>query len=838
MNSQKCASSIYYTINPRRGDSILSKIQVSVVSVFLLSTLLYGQNVLEKPHAQQVAQFGNVEIDQEGGFTGYPRDLVPRNALRDPSHVVFGYHPYWNGTAWENYVYDLLSHVAWFGLNMGNNGEITNAHGWPVNSLVDLAHSRGVKVIVTVTNFDNSGIATLLGNANYRQAAIDNLISRVIEGNADGVNIDFEFVPSSATENFNTFIHDLTQAFHDQIPGSEVSIAMPSVDWSNAYDYNYLSDHCDGLMIMAYGYYWAGSSHAGPNSPLYSGLSSWHISRTLEDYLTKTGQDGSQLILGLPWYGRDWQVTSSAMNASVVLDTLGEIIPGISIFYPTAEANAQSYGKQYHTGVAAAWYNYNDGDQHQVWYDDSLSLVTKYQYAVDQDIKGIGIWALGYDGGRPEIWGGLSDIFGANAAPQTPRYFTVKNEGNGDVAVHCAYTPFTDYYKVYTSTDGEVFTLTDSSETQDILLTNLDAGQLVYVKVRNSNTYGSSNLSEVLGVTVSSQNESTVLVVQGFERTSGTVNNFDYIIEHGSAIQASGRLFDAASNDAVEANAIDLSEYAIVDWISGEEATSTVSFSSIEQARIKTYLEQGGRIFVSGSEIGYDLEGAGSAGDISFYHNYFKADYISDDAQSYAMNGMASGIFSGLSGVTFDNGFHGTYDVDYPDGIKPYGGSLNSLRYEGTDYSSQGGAGIQYLGSFGESTALGGIVYLGVGFEAIYPESSRNTIMAAVLDYLEISVDINPPTQHPNDFQVSQAYPNPFNGSFALDVTLPEASLLTLTLYNLKGQLVRSMDQEVNPGSNHITFAGLNNSMVSSGVYILRIENGAQFYTQRITYLK
>ena len=799
----------------------------------LLSSFLYSQGVLEKTHADHVAQFGNIEVDQEGGYTGYPRDLVPRNALRDPSHVVFGYHPYWNGTAWENYVYDILSHVAWFGLAMGNNGDITNAHGWPVNGLVDLAHSRGVKVIVTVTNFDNSGIGTLLGNATYRQNAIDNLISRVSQGNADGVNIDFEFVPSSATANFNTFIHDLTQAFHDQIPGSEVSIAMPSVDWSNAYDYNYLSDNCDGLMIMAYGYYWSGSSNAGPISPLNSGLSSWYISRTIQDYLTKTGDDGSQLILGLPWYGRDWQVTSTAVNAPVVENT-----SGATILYPSAEANAQAFGKQYRTDVATAWYNYNNGVQHQVWYDDSLSLATKYQYAVDEDIKGIGIWALGYDGGRPEIWGGLSDIFGADAPPQSSRYFTVKNMGNGTVTVHCAYTPFTDFYKVYTSSDGELFTLTDSSDTQDILLTGLASGQTVYVKVRNSNAHGSSNLSEVLGVTVSDQGESTVLVVQGFERTGGTVNNFDYIIEHGSAIQASGRLFDAASNDAVEAGAIDLSDYDIVDWISGEEATATVSFTSLEQTRIMDYLEQGGRIFISGSEIGYDLEASGSASDVSFYRNYFKADYISDDAQSYAMNGMSAGIFSGMSAITFDNGSHGTYDVDYPDGIKPFGGSINSLRYDGVDYTSVGGAGIQYLGSFGESTALGGIVYLGVGFEAIYPESARIAMMSAVLDYLEISVDVDVPNQQPQDFQVSKAYPNPFNGSFVIDITIPEANELTLTLYNLKGQLVRRIEQYVHAGSNHITFSGLNNLNASSGVYILRVENGTQFYTQRITYLK
>lgn len=804
-----------------------------ILGLLLLGNILNGQDYPEKIHATHTQEFGALEVNQEGDFTGYPMDLVPRSDLRDPSHVVFGYHPYWNGTAWENYPYDILSHLAWFGLNMNNSGDITNDHGWPVNGLVNLAHSRGVKVIVTVTNFDNAGIGTLLGSAATRQNAINNLISEVSLGNADGVNIDFEFVPSSARTNFNTFIHDLTQAFHDQIPGSEVSIAMPSVDWSNAYDYDYLSDNCDGLMIMAYGYYWSGSSRAGPISPLNGDFSSWYISRTIQDYLTKTGDDGSQLILGLPWYGRDWQVTSTAVNAPVVENTTGA-----TILYPAAEANAQSYNKQYHTGVATAWYNYNNGVQHQVWYDDSTSLATKYQYAVDQDIKGVGIWALGYDGGRPEIWGGLSDIFGANAPPQAPRYFSVKNVGDGDVDIQCAYTPFTDHYKVYTSTDGMTFTLADSSASENITLSGLSNDQLIYFKVQNANSFGESNLSEVLATVVNNTAPSRVLVVQGFERTGGTVNNFDYIIEHGTAIQASGRGFDAASNDAVEVGAIDLSAYDIVDWISGEEATATVSFSPGEQNRIKAYLEAGGRIFISGSEIGYDLEASGSASDLNFYRNYFKADYVSDDAQSYAMNGMASGIFAGMTGISFDNGSQGTYDVDYPDGIKPYGGSLNNMRYDGADYVSVGGAGIQYLGSFGESTALGGIVYLGVGFETIYPVNVRNEIMALALDYLEISVDVDNPVQNPSGFQVSQAFPNPFNGSFNVDVLVPQSGRVKLSLYNLRGQRVHAQEQMVIAGTNMLRLTGLDDAALSSGAYILRVDFKDYFNTQKVTFLK
>ncbi len=795
--------------------------------------MVLAQELPQKVHAEHSAQFGQLRFDYVDEFEGLPRDLITRDGLREPSHVVFGYHPYWRGSDWENYDYNQLSHIAWFNLAMDNSGNITDANGWPWNGLVDLAHSHGVKVIVTVTNFDNTGIGILLGDAIYRQNAIDNLIARVVQGNADGVNIDFEFVPSSARNDFNTFMHDLTQAFHDQIPGSEVSIAMPSVDWSSAYDYDYLSDNSDGLMIMAYGYYWSGSSRAGPNSPLYSGLSSWHIQRTIEDYLTKTGDDGSQLILGLPWYGRDWEVVGTVMNAEVVDGTSGS-----SILYPTAESRAQTYGKQYNSQVHGAWYNYNNGDHHQVWYDDSLSLATKYNYAIEMGIKGIGIWALGYDGGSPEIWGGLSDAFGALSAPQVSSYYSVINNGDGSIGVNCAPSTHSTQYQVYTSYDGESFVLSDSSSTPQITLHGLTANEPVYIKTRNVNDYGHSNYSEVLGTVASTEATSRILIVQGFERTSGTTNNFDYIIEHGSAIHAHGRLFDAASNDAIENGSVELSDYDLVDWISGEEGSTNTSFSPGEQSKIMSYLDSGGRLFISGSEIGYDLEQNGTASDINFYHNYLKADYISDNTSAYSMNGFDTGIFSGLSGIDFDDGSHGSYDVDYPDGIKPYGGSISNLTYDGTVYEAVGGAGIQYFGHFGESTKNGGLVYLGVGFEAIYPESARNVIMSRVIDYLEVMVDVDPTPQYPDQFQVSTAYPNPFNGSFSLRIQSNDQSSITINLYNLKGQLLHQLQRTVSNGDNYINIDDLANIGSSSGVYVVQVTAGTQIYTQNITYLK
>ena len=111
---------------------------------------------------------------------------------RNLSKDVFGYHPYWMGTAWINYNFDLISTLAYFSAEVTPTGGLSNLHGWPVASLINEAHEHGTKVVLCATLFNSSDITTLLSNAQYRQNLIDNLLTQVQAGNADGVNIDFE----------------------------------------------------------------------------------------------------------------------------------------------------------------------------------------------------------------------------------------------------------------------------------------------------------------------------------------------------------------------------------------------------------------------------------------------------------------------------------------------------------------------------------------------------------------------------------------------------------------------------------------------------------------------
>lgn len=788
------------------------------------AVLILGAEV-PKPHAQQQEQFGRGEFQQE------VKDLPSRPAIlarAAPSQVIFGYHPYWSGTAWQDYNYNLLTHLAWFGISMTSTGAIaSNQNGWPVTSLISYVQSQGVKVILTVTLFDDADIATLLASPTYRQNAIDNLIAKVLEGNADGVNIDFEFVKAASRDNFKTFIHDLRQAFHDQIPGSEVSIAMPSVDWWGSYDYDYLSDNSDGLMIMAYGYYWSGSANAGPLSPLNSGFASWYIKRTVEEYLAQTGNDPSQLILGLPWYGYDWEVTSTAMGAGVATGTSGS-----AVVYSTAEAQAANLNKQYSEAAPSAWFNYTSGGLHQVWYDDSLSLVTKYAYAKQMNLKGIGIWALGYDGAEPEIWGGLAEMFNPNVAPFLSDFFYVQDVGD-QILVSCARSEGTEFYDIYTSLDGQSFSLTGSSADSLVLIDNSSLDEIIYIKIRNRNSYGSSPFSEVLAVG-SGTKQTKVLVVQGFDRIAGTVNTHDFVREHGQALTATGYGFDAASNEAIEQGAIDLSDYDIVDWISGEEGSTNTSFSNAEQTEIKDFLINGGRLFVSGSEIGWDLVANGNTADIAFYHDYLKADYVVDDAGSYSVIAALDGIFSSLISFSFDDGTHENYNVDYPDGIKPYGGSSLNLSYSGVNYAEKGGAGIEYSGLFGSGVRSGAVVHLGFGFETIYPQSIRDEVMASVMNFLDDSLYLEKDTL----IFASQAYPNPFRNAFSLDIESPDSRTVTVQIFNIRGQQLMSFERTLSMGSNKLNFEDFPASAMYSGVYFVYIKNLNQKLVKRVIRLR
>ncbi len=77
-------------------------------------------------------------------------------------------------------------------------------------------------------------------------------------------------------------------------------------------------------------------------------------------------------------------------------------------------------------------------------------------------------------------------------------------------------------------------------------------------------------------------------------------------------------------------------------------------------------------------------------------------------------------------------------------------------------------------------------------------------------------------TNIPVEFTLSQNYPNPFNPSTQIEFSLPETGNVQLKIYNMVGQTVQVLIDEVrSQGSHSVSF---NASDLSSGVYFYRLE--------------
>lgn len=768
------------------------------------------------------------------------RALPPPPARKEavPSRTVIGYLPYWRYDQYADLNYNLLTEINFFGVDVNTDGTLGDDHNWPASNLISYAQARGVKVKLSAILFNGTPLTTLLSSATNRQRAIDNLLAKVQAAGGDGIDIDFEGLPSSQRDNMVTFMQDLTLAFHTNISGSSVTMAVPAVDWNGAWDLNALAQIVDGLFIMAYDYHWRGGPVAGPVSPLAGTTpgSSWNVTKTVDDYLSKTAGNAGKLILGIPYYGWDWPVNTADKYAT----TSGS---ATARFFETVFESGLANGAQWDANTSSNWYNYQGGTR-QVWYDDSLSISLKYQLALNNDLAGVGMWALGFDGDRQELWGALSDHFGATVPPLKPTVWATISQGDGTAAIDVLGGSATSY-NVYQSTDGSTFTLNGFYAPPDMIVNGLPADTAVYLKIQAANASGASPFTEVLGTTTYKR-RSHILIVNGFDRTQGTTNTFDFIRRYGPHLARLGIAFDAASNEAVQAGSVILGSYNAVIWILGEEADQNATFNGVEQALVAAYLEGGGQMLVSGSEVGYDLVAKGTANDAQFYRDYLKAQYIVDAAAAlngpggYAIVPETGSLLEGLPAIGFDDGTQGTYHVDWPDGIKSGTGATLIASYQGADAAAVGGAGIAYAGRFGSGSADGRLVYLAVGFEAFYPAAMRDSMMARFMDFFQI--DSTGVAGDRLAYVLGLIYPNPSRLTATVPYELYAPGQVRLVVYNLLGQEVRRLvtgHQEALAYTVIFNPVDHSGAPLASGLYIVALTvNGGKPASRKVTYIK
>jgi hypothetical protein len=93
----------------------------------------------------------------------------------------------------------------------------------------------------------------------------------------------------------------------------------------------------------------------------------------------------------------------------------------------------------------------------------------------------------------------------------------------------------------------------------------------------------------------------------------------------------------------------------------------------------------------------------------------------------------------------------------------------------------------------------------------------------------------------PMKFAVSDNYPNPFNPSTRITISIPDRSKVSAIVFDLSGcKIVTLLNSTLETGVYDLTWLGKNDlgNPVSAGVYILRVDAGKFHNNQKMIYLK
>lgn len=312
------------------------------------------------------------------------------------------------------------------------------------------------------------------------------------------------------------------------------------------------------------------------------------------------------------------------------------------------------------------------------------------------------------------------------------------------------------------------------------------------------------------------------LIVDGFDRTSGSwsAEQHDFATYYARAITdteyESG--ITTVTNEWVTSVGT-LEGFDAVFWFVGDDSRSDETFSSAEQEVIAEYLDAGGRLFVSGSEIGYDLS-AGDDNDVAFMQERLLIDYEGDDSQSYTVNG--EGFYFGDVSMGYGSF---PYEEDWPDHYSAMNGGQVGLRYSNNTIA----------GVYSSVTMV-----LGYTFETINTDEERAALMTAVLELFRSIVSVG--GELPEDFMLGMPYPNPFNAQVMLPMVLHEAGLYDFSVYDIRGRQVYQSPYEFYPGGKQtMKWLGMDmhGNPVASGQYIISLRNSAgEQISRAITVLK
>jgi chitinase len=322
--------------------------------------------------------------------------------------------------------------AGWKNVNTGKTGAfplaIHKQGGQP--GLLDLAHSKGVKVMASVGGWSMCKHYPEVAADATKRAKFVNSCKDLIAMGFDGIDFDWEYPndPGMNIEHYGTVDYNnfatLAEEVRAAIGSSKLITACFSAVPSKLSGFNWtrLNGVLNYIDMMTYDYNGGWSNKAGHNAPLYDypGMEyqGFSLDGTVKG-LKALGVNLSKVTLGAPFYGRGVVCSSTASLNGATTKRAETVQPDGPVQTCADYTNwqkdlwdgtpAYSYIQQA-TGSGSGWTDnwddnakvpYKTKGNYFLSYDNERSIEAKAQYIKDQGLAGVIVW---------QVYGDMTDM--------------------------------------------------------------------------------------------------------------------------------------------------------------------------------------------------------------------------------------------------------------------------------------------------------------------------------------------------------------------------------------------------------------------------------------------
>jgi hypothetical protein len=254
-------------------------------------------------------------------------------------------------------------------------------------------------------------------------------------------------------------------------------------------------------------------------------------------------------------------------------------------------------------------------------------------------------------------------------------------------------------------------------------------------------------------------------------------------------------------------------------------------------------LPQRGGVYLCGDDVASEWDGFAGAGSVNLKSTYMNFFVLSGNHGTYGVSPAITGVAGGL----FESGFGEDVLIAYAgrcptrndfDVLMPTGSSIAEARYWYSD------AAILSQVTTNNQAKDVRFILSGFGYSFIRDNVPHRAEHLSRLIHGLYGIHDFPVGAQAAGFQYSlaQNHPNPFNPVTTINYSIAERGHVTLKVYNVAGQLVRTLvdDVQAPEAVKPVTWKGINNNgqPVSSGVYFYKLTSKDFTQTRKMVLLK